>query len=568
MGQKPRPGLWVLVALVGLALLLQASRLPFRWNQFALSYAAYFHEFRHSVAVLGWPAAFTTYIGLHPPAYSWVFASLMGAGAPPGAWLALSGLFSVAAVPLVWATARVAGGATGAWTAAAAAAAVLAISPHRNAYGLEINNYPLLVGVTAGQLLAFAKLVSEPPSPNPVAEHQSLRLTRTEWGWLALTALSVWTHVLSLALPLSQAGVLLLRPEGRRYRRRLVPLLGGAAILCLPLLPGALGGAQADPINKTPGLGVALHTAFIAFPSRYGSPWAAALLGVLLGIGAWRALRLRGNAGLAASAWLAHLVLAGTFIVGMVATGVAASHQLPYYLVLLPAAGLLVGLGVDSPGPTRPIRWALIIGALLLHLSVLGSEALRGHDTWSQAPRTRSMVALALERWTPGSTLLLFGLPTQFDDGKDVVDPTYALVPLSEPVHFNQPPVDGLVQADPNWGNPLRFPDDRWLYTFAGFRTEYVGPIVETSLSRNHRVLLALYDTANGVGELARAEAWSLERGVRGLRAKDQVLFVLEPGLPEDAPPLAPEQSPLTQPDGEPQAEQQPRTQSTSLETD
>ena len=36
------------------------------------------------------------------------------------------------------------------------AAAFVALSPHRVAYGLEVNNYPLLVGALGAQGLAFA----------------------------------------------------------------------------------------------------------------------------------------------------------------------------------------------------------------------------------------------------------------------------------------------------------------------------------------------------------------------------------------------------------------------------
>jgi hypothetical protein len=521
-----RAALAVLAAVTLLAVLLQLSRVPFRWNPIALAYAAYFHEFRHVIELQGWSAALTTFVGLHPPAYSLLFLGLMEARVPAACWLGMSGMFSVASVPLVWATATRSWGRGGILGGAGLAALVLAISPHRNAYGLEVNNYPLLVAATAAQLLAFARLYSRPTKPRgmPVG---------AEILWIATTALALWTHVLSVALPLSQLGLLAALPEGREGLRRFCALLAAVGVLCLPLVPGLLASSGGDPLNPPAGLMTALSVALADYPGRYGSETGANLMALLAAFGLLAVVRAPRGERLVPLSWLAHAVVAGALILALVSRGIAAAHQFPYYLVLLPAGALLVAAALRHD-PRRPaaLQHALRLGlavALLLHLAALSSEALRARQLWAEAPQERGLVALAVESWSPNSALLLVNFPRAMDDDKDHVDASYALLPMSERLTFAQPAVATLVPGDPMWGQPIQFENDRWLYTFTGFREDRVDAIADATLEAGGRVILAVYETEFAEHDVARIRAWASQRGEPGRRAPGQLMFILEP---------------------------------------
>ena len=519
----------VLAFIVILAVVLQWPRLPFRWNPVAVAYAAYFHEFRHIISLEGVGAAFTTFVGLHPPAYSLFFLLLMEARAPASYWLVSSGLFSVAAVPLVWATARLASSVRQQppiWLllSAASAALVLAISPHRNAYGLEVNNYPLLVAVTAGQLFAFAKMITAKESETSI-------LKPPEVLWVLATSLAIWTHVLSVALPCSQILLLSLLPEGRRRMTRVLTLSGGTALLCLPLLPAALAGVGSDPINEAPGMVRALSAAFVDFPGRYGSETASSMLAALVFLGAFNTLRLPQEERLIPLSWLAHGLACGVLILWMVASGMAADHQFPYYLALLPAGALLVSQAIQ-PGQAAPLRSvvvATLLTSLSLHMGSLGQDALRGQTAWNSANIDRGLVKVAVDSWTANSSLLLHGFPQTMDDDKDALDAAFSFIPMHERITFSQPEVATLVPGDPNWGQPLLFENGRWLYTFTDFQPERVEAITQAALARGERLVVAAYNTDWAQREADELRAWAGEHSVPGRRAKDQLLFILEP---------------------------------------
>ena len=535
----PRVAYVVLFAIVGLAVALQWSRLPFRWNPVALAYAAYFHEFRHAINLAGVGAAFTTFVGLHPPAYSLFFWGLMELRTPAACWLASSGLFSVAAVPLVWMTARhrsqdTKGRWAPAWRGAAIAALVLAVSPHRNAYGLEINNYPLLVASTAAQLWAFAKMVNDPRYAVTGSSSAWTRPKGVEITWVLCTALSIWTHVLSIALPCSQLLLLLLLPETRQKTRRAITLMAGAAALCLPLLPGLLAGMGSDPINTAPGLFAALRAALLGFPGRYGSTLGAGLMSGLIIVGGISALRLPHGKRLVPLSWLTHGLTAGALIIGMVASGMAAAHQFPYYLVLLPAGALLVSESLRGRQRRLPrlLLGAMCCAALCLHGLALIEDARRGQSAWNSASSDRGLIELATNSWIERSSLLLLGFPQTFDDDKDALDPAFAFIPMNERITFAQPEVATLVPGDPNWGQPLRFEGERWLYTFTDFKAERVNAITDAALARGERVIVAAYNTDWAQREADELKAWATARGEPGRRAPNQLMFLLETSAP------------------------------------
>ena len=518
----------LLVAVTGAAALLQATRTPFRWNQICVAYASYFKEYQHNIEVEGWTAAFTQFVGLHPPLYSLFFHAQESFALPPLAWLSFSGLLSVASVPLTWFTMRMLfpREAKLAWTAAI----VLAVSPHRVAYGLEVNNYPLMVFICSAQFLSFAGFAASLTSDRGACRKRGL------W-WAIATAFAMWTHVLCITLPLSQLSVILLVPTFRKHLKTAVLWLLLAAIPCLPLLPTLLSRGEAPPINETVGLAVGLESLFVGFPGRYGSTWGAYLLGLVGLLGSWTLLRLPVPERLLGLALVCHLGLAGAAILLMVSLGIAASHQYPYYLVLVPTASIVIAAGTSQLGAGLVSRVAIVLltAGLCLHAASLGSDALKGQENLRSAVTERALMALAIDEWEAGSTLVLIDFPNWGDDDKDILDPTWALLPKTEPVDFAHPGVPTLVTADPYWGQPVRFNGERWLYTFTGWPPSD-GPLSRMDAIANHvlatdgKLIVAVYNTNQAYGDFAKVEAWAMRRGELGRSAPAQALWVLTPG--------------------------------------
>ncbi len=520
-----------LAAIVVAAVVLQASRLPFRWNAVTVAYASYFKEYRHTVETDGAGALFTTFVGLHPPAYSMLFLGMLALGAAPIVWMAVSGAMSVAAVPATGAAARAAWGRDAGGAAALTAAAVLALSPHRNAYGLEVNNYPLLMLATALQLWAFAAWAG-------AGAGSGRRPRSTDVAYGAATVLALYTHVLAIALPAAQLLTLMLHPDGRRRLVRFGAVMGAAAVPCLALLPSILGSAGAPPMNAPAGLGYALRVVATEFPQRFGTGAGAALVGAGLAFGTWRIVAR--ERGLAPLSWVVHAGLVMGLVTWMVATGIAAAHQFPYYVAALPSGALLVGAAFagrgSGEGAAAGVGGQLVAAAvglgLLIHAGSQGLAWAAADEAWAEAGATRSLVKLGVDEWEAGAgtpALLLVQFPQFGDDDKDFVDPAWAHVPRGASCRFEHPGVPTLVTADPYAGQPVLL-GGRWLYTFTQFEPDRIDPIVRHHLAGGDRVVVVLTEADFGPGEVGKAEVWaSTFPGLLGKRAPGQVLWVIDP---------------------------------------
>lgn len=522
-----------------LAVLLQASRLPMRWNQISFAYAAYFGEYLWLVGENGWHTALTTFVGIHPPGYSLIFAAMAAAGASPLVWHGVSGLFSVAAVPALAATSRLCWAQRGdAAKLGLAAALLLAVSPHRNAYGLEVNNYPLLVLATCLQLLAFAHFARSHREP---AAEQRGRSRALLWLGLA-TALALWTHGLAIALPAAQLLTLAALPEGRALLRPLGRGLAITALLCLPLLPGLLAVATGEGINASQSPGAALASLTELLPGRYGSSRAAWAVAALAGLGVLRIRRLPADEQLVPLSWLAHAFVSTALIAALICLGVASPVQLPYYLAPLPCLLLLASCSL-LPGP-KDLRDPADIGLLfrvvtperaalgvLVLATLVNAAALLGD--WHEARTIRShaaqdypLVASGTSQWQAGATLALIQFPQYMDDDKDAIDPIYPLLPLSERLWFDDPGVDGMVPFDPFFGQPVRYADDRWLYTFTSVSEEHLGLLADKVLGDGKGLIVAAYGCSFSTAETEALERWALGRGGEGQRNGDEALWL------------------------------------------
>jgi len=214
--------------------------------------------------------------------------------AAPAAWLLFSAVVSTAAV---WWVGLLGG---------AAAAALLAVDPLQIAYAGEVNNYPLLVFLVA-LLFWFTE--------------QALR-GRGIRGLVCVGILAGWTHLLG-------AVVLAVCLARLCFRERALALRT-AAICALGLLPVAWEVWQLAGSGGTYGQeGLAWSQVGSGVRDKVGAWW---LILIPAGVAGWRSRRALG---------LQSAVLFVIILV-LIAAGIAAPHQQPYWLILGPPVALLV----------------------------------------------------------------------------------------------------------------------------------------------------------------------------------------------------------------------------------
>jgi hypothetical protein len=493
----------VVTVVTVLAGALTLTRLPFRWNQIALAYASYFREYRRVIDLEGWTAAFTTFVGIHPPAYSLLFLTMMESS--PRTWFAVSGAFSVLAAVLLVLAARTV---DRSWFVAAGAGLLLATSPHRLAYSLEPNNYPLLLVVVAASSLAFSRWERGKGGPLIL---------------LAVTVLGLWTHALFVTVPLAQA--LAIAPD-RARRRWIWKGLGLAFLLCLPLVPAVVSAAGAA-INPAPALAEVVSALFVELPARYGAApaaWGVIALVLVGSVVPWNIDSDRGDP--VVLSWLLQVLIGGAVLVVALTRGTAATWQFPYYLLLLPPLFLLAARPLGSSPFLKGLA-AVALGTILVaNLGWAVTESAQARAAWSRAHLTHSLVERAVQHWIPNSSLIAIHFPAYSDDDKDTVDPAFAHIPMGLPISMTDPKVPTLVGADPYWGQPVRYPDGRWLYTFTSVDPERLTAIADAVAAAEQQLIVVTWSTHVAPKELAKLEQWASERGRRPERDRSQALWM------------------------------------------
>ncbi len=493
-------GRLALLAPILVATTFQISRLPFRWNQISLAYAAYFHEARWAFREDGLTGLLTTWVGIHPPLYSTLFVGLMALDPPALAWHLLSGFFSVLAVVLL---ARAATGPRSGSTGLIAAW-LFAVSPHRTAYGIEPNNYPLLVLLTVLQWRAWSRWSTE-----------GTRRAGILWG--LVTAAALWTHVLAVLLPVSQLLTSFVC-RGDRTRTALAALL--PAVLCLPLIAPALQLAGGPPINDPPGLAAALANLTLLLPTRYGSGIAAWIVVILTVFGALSDRReLR--------PFVVHLVLGSLGILVLMAIGVASATQLPYWLAVLPSVILLAAEGASR---LARLGTAAVTGVVLLNSASLGWDAVRGVHGFLDAPISHAVVRAGLRHWTPGTPLVTLHFAEFQDDDKDGIDPAWAHFPILRRLHFVDSPLPLVVAADPYWGQPVLADGDRWWFTFTELDESRWDSLFAAYGALGQPVLVIAWNGDHAPDEFARLGRWIEAHGGDGSVEAGQAWWWVPPG--------------------------------------
>ena len=416
-----------MLIVVLLAAGLRLVRALSRWDEIALAYAAYQEPWLDSVGSAS--GMLGTFVGLHPPAYSVLYAALDVVWGAPLGWLLLSAALSTAAV---WLVGRVGG---------VGAALYLAFDPLQLAYAAEVNNYPLLVFAIA------------------LCLHERHRVqTRGRWLGLALAGvLAGWTHLLG-GLAAGLIALTLLQTD----RRATLRVLAVMAIASLPVLArAAVLGSGEDTYAQS---GLDLGVIWTGLNEKSGW-WLISWL----------------VAGFSACRWRLSLVLwlvAGS-ILGLMALGVGASHQQPYWLALGPLAAL------------APRRWFAAAFAAIGAVFCVTHTLVPAKVLADSLDRPRA-IDTALQ--SDAEALWLLAPALMPDDDKTMdSDVLWRFGVWSRMEAWRGPAPDSFEYTDYRFGQP-RVMDGRIVHTSTSLDPAVVDLVVGWHVDAGRDITFVLYD--------------------------------------------------------------------------
>jgi hypothetical protein len=348
-----------LMLLLIVAAVVRWGRLPVAWDYWAIDYVAYPYPFRLDLGDGGFP--WTRLVGLHPGQHALASAGLLALGGTVRELLLLSVGLSLAAMTAgALLLRRAAGPAAG-----LAFATLFALSPYQVHYGLELNNYPLLLAGAAATTALFA--ASWPPEAGR--------------GVLAAlcVAATVALHGHLVALPLV-AALGLLALLGRRWRvlatLALSAALSAPVLLAIARMRGAATTFHNEQLPPLELAGRLLRT----LVERFGPEPALVGLAAAGLIGAAFALRDPRSRALAGVLALLGAIGAGSVLYGM-ARGAAFVDQTPYWVHVSWCGLALVGLGFGVAG--RRGRLVLLLAATPWLLFAGWRAMLPASGTWA-----------------------------------------------------------------------------------------------------------------------------------------------------------------------------------------
>lgn len=517
-------------AIFVLALGLRLVRLPFRLNQIAFAYAAYYQPFLEAVSHDG-RHLLTHFIGLHPPLYSLVFSGLYALVGAPGPQLLASLVFScLGVVACVWlaqeglletspqgqgllrVSERESDRAAIPW----AAGALAAVSVYALHYALEVNNYPLLFLVSAGCQWAFVR-------------YWLRRNPRNLSVFGGMAVLAVYTHILAgllvtlqlLTLGLEAVRASLAVPPGTRAfgRRSLLELIQASLLvflLALPLLKPVLDlSGRGSTYHNTveDGHNVALEI-LRTLGARFGSSPVLVLFGLAVVLGLVRGLVSPTERRLTLALFVQ--LLPFPLILLLARAGIAAGYQFPYYLLVLPSAVVLAARGLLNLFSGRLLLLTLLLAQLTFQAAEL-RMALHQQKHFDETPQ-------ALREWVKDDdlttenkkssrdlerVLMLIAPPLFADDDKRALDPNYLALWQHRPgistCTFYQPENFPFEYVDYRFGQPYQCAG-LVLYSF----TEVYASTLP-SLLRHHRLLgqpvdIVLYDVESSPEYIRKLE--------------------------------------------------------------
>jgi hypothetical protein len=445
-GPSPRLSLGLAAALLVLAALLRVGRAVLRWEEVSIAYAAY-----QAPLVQAWGdpgRMLDSWVGLHPPLYGLVYATIEHLAPIPLLFLGFSALCSWLAALLVYRAARLLGGSV----AGLSALALAATAPVALHYAAELNNYPLLLALVAGLVWTWARY------------RQGLS------GWLPVALFGVaagWTHLLGGMV----AGLVVLAVLAR-HRGDGLKALAVLAAGCSPVVVGALGLLGHEGTFGQPE--IHLDLSLRDWGERFG--WLCVPAALL----ALPALR---RASALVVVWLG---LAASVVV-MILLGAAAPHQFPYWSLLMPMGLVLVGVAA-----ARVPGWWLGVAALALGQGwvVVRAEQHALTRCWRDLGRPRAIdQALALAQ--PGDALWLVSPALEPDDDKRAISPSVWRLRPWRPMPMVVP--FPMEYTDYRYGQPRQY-QDITVYSFTDFWPDRMDAILQHHSDQGHRVWVALYD--------------------------------------------------------------------------
>ncbi len=407
-----------------------------------------------------------------PPLYYLLlhaWTRLFGAG--DVAARSLSGVLSIAALPVMWAAGRRAGSRATAW----AALILFASSPFAIRYATEARMYSLVMLLFLLGYLALGRAL-ERPTPSRLAAVSVLT------GALLLShywAVYLFVLVLGLLLYRTRRG-----PRPAAARRALVAVLGGA-VLFLPWLPTVLFqlAHTGTPWATRPAVG-AIVTAIDEFGGGKGevAPISSLSLLALAALGVFARpvddRRLEVDLRTRPRARALALVAVGTLAVGVLAGMISgAAFAARYAALALPPFVLLAALGTDTLADPKVRRWTLAV------VSLLGLWT--GARTSMHERTTAGEVASAIkEKAAPGDVIAY--CPDQLGPGVSRLLPD-RFQQVTFPRGNRPERVDWVEYGKVNRAAPARpfaemllqraGPNDIWMVWSPGYRT--LGPKCE-----------------------------------------------------------------------------------------
>ena len=336
-----------LLALLAVAVAVRWGRMPVAWDYWAVDYVSYPYPFRLDLGDGSLP--WTRLSGLHPGQHSLITAGILAAGGTLRELFVLAVGLSVASIALgaLWLRSR-AGALAG-----LSFAALAALSPYQAHYGMELNNYPLLLAGAAATTVAFGAAWPRPD--------------RSRWLAVALLlSATVALHAHLGAVPLiALLGVVAL--AGRRWS--LAGALAAATALAGPVLVAAWRMREVGTTfhNEPVPLELLPQRLFEVWSLRFGGPVALTCIGAATALALVLALSDRRSRGPALL--LTGVALAGSAgtVAGMV-RGAAFVGQTPYWVHVSWCSLAVLALGIGAAG-----RWPRLMLCVLLLPWLLGA---------------------------------------------------------------------------------------------------------------------------------------------------------------------------------------------------
>ncbi len=481
-----------LALLVFLGACLRWIRFDLRFNQITFAYAAYYQPVVSAFEAGDWYAVLTTFVGLHPPLYSILFAFLYHAWGAPAGYLLMSGVFSTAAVVAAFLLGREAyGDRTG-----LGAAALMAVSVYQSHYALEVNNYPLLTFVATLGQWTFLRALHRPD-------------TRRLAGWIATMVAGLYTHALVAVLVCGQF-LVFLGIHRRRYLRQVALAALAVAVACSPMIPPVLalvtstGTYQNETIHP-----LALWSSVIeVMTQRFGPPAIVLLLVAASAAGAWYGLkdprRVRATTALFAALGVVPAVAA------LIVVQVASAEQYPYYLsclgpfLVLAARGFL-GRGDSPAGRSPSFGWLALGFVCATEVAFALGEVGEARTTIAQAERRPHAIRAALARKPPPDVLWLIAPPLFGDDDKRAVDPVYLALPKWRRCRYYGLDL-GFEYVNYAFGQPFSC-GTMVMHTFTDIYPAEMSFLLDHYRRRGDRVSIVMYDVVTSPAYVPRLEA-------------------------------------------------------------